>query len=498
MASSPASLQSLPDNASGSAPSMPTEAPPRCFVCQMDQEPADDPNDWVSPCPCTLEAHHDCIYSWVLDCERNNKPLRCPICQARIELEGPWDPIVSISDKLERAFTRASPVVLFTGLSLGVQVGAQVYGAMAFWAFAGREELTKFLLGPNMILDGRRPQGHYLRRVGNAVVLMNIAPVLLVSQLLPSLANKLFFPLASLYGTWHAAHTKNFFSWPPSPQLAIAMFPQIRGIYYSLWREFVFPYELKLHRQIQGLPPLEERGERNGNNRQRERRQAEGGGVLGFLQQLIDALDPEDGGNGNDANVQAGREGGEAEAEQDGGDVEVAEYVVELDIGFGGEDGNAPTVQVREERADGEQAVEEQGDDQHHNEPVNEAQQERPGNHEAPPAPPARGGIGQLLSLASNAVVSALLLPGVCFVMGEALRAILPRSWTTSFMERTWRGFTVKRTGMLQQQWGRSLVGGCIYVVVKDAVRVYAKSRKVAAMNKRRVKNVDRSRRGSP
>jgi hypothetical protein len=119
--------------------------------------------------------------------------------------------------------------------------------------------------------------------------------------------------------------------------------------------------------------------------------------------------------------------------------------------------------------------------------------------HEAPQAPPARRmGLGALLSSISNAVVGALILPGVSFAMGEALRLVLPKTWTSSSARNPWTlyGGFGGRPGLLQQQWGRSLVGGCLYVVLKDVIRVYAKSRRVVAMGNRRVKNVDRKRAG--
>lgn len=119
-------------------------------------------------------------------------------------------------------------------------------------------------------------------------------------------------------------------------------------------------------------------------------------------------------------------------------------------------------------------------------------------HHEAPQAPPARGmGFGGLLSSISNSVVSALILPGVSFAMGEALRLVLPKAWTASASRSPWAFYAGPggRPGLLQQQWGRSFIGGCLFVVLKDAIRVYAKYWRVAAIRNRRVKNFDRKRR---
>lgn len=186
-----------PQTAPSQAPPVkPPNAPRRCFICLTDELPSDPPSSWVDPCPCTLEAHQDCMLSWVTDCERSNKPLQCPVCKSPVEMEGPWDPVVALSEGIQRRFTRASPYMLFTGVSLGVQFSAQLYGALAMWVFAGREPLREYLLGPRLLFES--PLRNKLARVGNATMLMNVAPVLLFSHMLPSLSNKIFVTSASV------------------------------------------------------------------------------------------------------------------------------------------------------------------------------------------------------------------------------------------------------------------------------------------------------------
>lgn len=323
-------------------------------------------------------------------------------------------------------------------------------------------------------------------------------------------------------------HDDNFFSWPPSPQLAMAAFPYIRSAYFNLWKEFVSPHEMNLNRRIMGLPPLEEQQRENQENNPRNGNQEGEGGVLGFLQGIIDALGPDDDNDpiaepGQGLRFEAGgdgEEGGmvlelvieevrEGDDDSDSDDEEGLPELVELDE----RDRNRP-VELPQHRAEGQPGIqladrqEDQPVQQRANEPaVQPAQQpadqppinrpvipEQPAqnqpvqghNHEVPQAPPARRGLGSILSSVSNSIVSALILPGVSFAMGELLRLALPKAWTTSGLYR--------RPGLLHQQWGRSLVGGCLYVVLKDAVRVYTKYRKVAAMENRKVKNVDRRR----
>ncbi|KAL7937320.1 hypothetical protein V8C35DRAFT_178767 [Trichoderma chlorosporum] len=471
----------------------PSDAPRRCFICLTDEDPSDPPGSWVDPCPCTLEAHQDCMLSWVTDCERSNKPLKCPVCKSTIEMDGPWDPIASLHDALQRKFTRASPFILLTGVSVGVQFSLQMYGAMALWTFAGKEVLLQFALGPDMLIDGRSPGALRFakERIVNALVLMNVAPALLISQLLPGLTNRYFMQTASIYGIYSMIRNDNFLEWPPSPRMAMVAMPIIRKMYFSLWRDFVMPYEVRLNRQISGLPPLDPQQEADGaRNRQDLERNGEGG-FIGLLQNIIDVLDPDE----EEPAAGADNDGGEAqpvaqheirlEQREDGDEIRVElliEEVVEDAVDLNGLPNNEQNGHARWDRAQDDNA--------------NEHPQEN--QREAPQAPPARRmGLGGLLSNVSNSIVGALLLPGISFAMGEALRLILPRSWTTVPPRNHWLfgPSPSGRPGLLQQQWGRSLVGGCLYIVLNDAIRVYSKSRQVAAMQNRKVKNVDRPRR---
>lgn len=311
-------------------------------------------------------------------------------------------------------------------------------------------------------------------------------------------------------------HDDTFLTWPPSPRLAIALFPYVRSVYYNLWREFVLPYEIKLNRQIMGLPPVDPNAQAQQGNNQRRQAQGNGeGGFLGLLQGVLDALDPDDEDDdmqGNGAERFEIVHGGEIDANGNPG--EDAEVMIELRIEEVEDIGENLNAAAHENEVhvelDGDGDRGQLGDQEQEPIPApgeGEAEanlgaiaaddQQQQAQHEAPQAPPARRmGLGALLSGMSNAVVSALILPGVSFVMGEALRLALPKSWTSSASRNPWALYAGVggRPGLLQQQWGRSLVGGCLYMVLKDVVRVYAKSRRVAAMSHRRVKNVDRKR----
>lgn len=261
----------------------------------------------------------------------------------------------------------------------------------------------------------------------------------------------------------------------------------------------MLPYEVKLNRQLLGLPAEEPQREnteaRNNERRQEQQAQNREQGLIEMLQTLVEALggDEEDEfGQWQQVPDNEAQDGAQQNMHQEGDQ----EVMVELVIGEvpdnedeGGEAENrAPAVPEPVNRQNGNDAQRLQPN----GEPGAELADGEEQNHEVPQAPARRIGLGSLLSNLSNAIVSALILPGLSFVAGETLRLVLPEKWTTSSIRSPWSRV---RPGLLQQQWGRSLVGGCLYVVLRDLLRVYTKTRKVSAMAKRRVKNVDRSHR---
>ncbi|KAI1453472.1 hypothetical protein F4805DRAFT_366544 [Annulohypoxylon moriforme] len=83
-----------------------------------------------------------------------------------------------------------------------------------------------------------------------------------------------------------------------------------------------------------------------------------------------------------------------------------------------------------------------------------------------------------------NFLAGALVWPGVCYGMGELLRMVLPSRFTN-------RPLLGPNTGILQERWGRSLVGGCLFVVLKDAFFLWVKYRRMMNRASRRIKNAD-------
>ena len=84
-------------------------------------------------------------------------------------------------------------------------------------------------------------------------------------------------------------------------------------------------------------------------------------------------------------------------------------------------------------------------------------------------------------SAVASTVMGALFLPTISSVMGDLLKITLPKDWVTK------RSIRAGATGLLQEKWGRSIVGGCLFIVLKDALLLYCKWKKARDFGKKRV-----------
>jgi hypothetical protein len=274
------------------------------------------------------------------------------------------------------------------------------------------------------------------------------------------------------------ARDEHFFAWPPSSQLALACFPYLRVTYQNLYRELFGAFESKLDRKLRGLPEPGPTQQQLGqdqdqrhigdNNAEQANEDGRGGGIIRVLQAIVDVLAVPD------VQVDVVLHGGEGDEDVEADEVELLLDMVHVD----GDAAPAPDVPIAPHqplRNDGAQL---------------QLQQQQPAQP-APAAAPREHGLRASLIDVANAVASALLLPGISFGMGQLLKLALPKSWTTS---TTHFGRFRVTTGLLQEQWGRSLVGGCMYAVLRDVFRLYTKYRRVRNQPLRKVRNVERKR----
>ncbi|KDN64876.1 hypothetical protein CSUB01_09037 [Colletotrichum sublineola] len=457
----------------------------RCFICLMDEnESGASESAWVNPCPCTLEGHQDCMIQWVTELEREGKEIRCPVCKATINIDEPYDPALALNNHIYKAFSKVSPGLILGGLGAGTWVGLAMYGNMAVRIFAGPEATYRFFFNDS------NPRGMPMVNWIHVAMLPTIAPALVLGQSFPVLGNVFFMPAATLYGVFHMACDDHFFSWPPSPQLAAACFPYIRAVYNNLYHEFVCPYERRWERTIAGLPEPVPPPANNRPNENRQRRARNN-----------DGANNDGGGGGRNVGIM----GGLLDAAIDMLDIPDVAMEVELEAAEMAEEDGIAQFQIvvedlEDEEAERENAARQIAEAMAEREPRPNHQRQLQGNEQpaapqqaAQPAPaaPRQRGIQASLRDITNALAGTLLLPVFSAGMGELLRLILPKHWTTPV--GGFGRFKV-RTGLLQDQWGRNLVGGCMYIVLRDAFRLYTKYRTAQNKPLRKIRNVDRRR----
>ncbi|MCJ1410152.1 hypothetical protein MMC19_004237 [Ptychographa xylographoides] len=103
------------------------------------------------------------------------------------------------------------------------------------------------------------------------------------------------------------------------------------------------------------------------------------------------------------------------------------------------------------------------------------------------PVPAARqNNILLSTSRIADTIVGALCFPAIASIMGQLIKVGLPKSWTVPSGAR-------QRPGLLQTRWGRSIIGGCLFVVMKDTLLLYSRYRVAQDHRKRRVLDYDRS-----
>jgi hypothetical protein len=92
----------------------------------------------------------------------------------------------------------------------------------------------------------------------------------------------------------------------------------------------------------------------------------------------------------------------------------------------------------------------------------------------------------------ASTVMGALFFPAISSLMGDLLKHTLPKKWVTkpillNIIASPMRKNALPATGLLQEKWGRSLLGGCLFVVLKDALILYVKWKRAKDQGKRRV-----------
>ena len=354
----------------------------------------------------------------------------CPQCKSEIIVNRPKSLIVNVVQAFERATGRLIlPFVLVT-LAGTVITGCWMHGYSSVYLILGPED-AETLMGMN-------------RTIGidsNWGLALPFIPLALVTSR-GTFGDGIFPVLPLLYFTFYPPQRKGSL-WPPSVAMTIATLPYLRAAYNEVYSRTLAPREKAWTKDIQ--PRAGESGTEDDQGRNNEDAEMEVPRGLDFeLDVQVEIVEEEE-------IVERGRE--------QGGQREV------------------PRVQDLPEHnpAQGqpEQGLPEAPALQHH-------------EHDHIPGAAAIPGAGILLrpKQSAQSVIAALLFPTVAAAMGVLLKVVLPQNWTTP--PRYWDRHT---PGFLSSRFGRSIAGGCLFVVLRDTVSLYSKYRLAQNHKQRRILN---------
>jgi hypothetical protein len=477
----------------------------KCWICFSDSnEDTPETSPWRDPCPCALVAHEECLLDWIADAE-NTKSTRnrsfgppqitCPQCKSEIKLARPRNYIVDVAKGLESlgsrmvlpgALSLLGGLILQGNYALGVHAIYRIFGAQDGYRILRpllRQMVTPpldFDLPPRLIAARVlykfvQHARHWRLYVGVPL----ITPLLVLSR--TSLADSVLPALPVLFLATQAhssGEILDFTAWPPSASMAFAVLPYLRSAYNAYFERVWAKKEKQWIREVQ---PRAESQDDTGNQADEDAGQvAAPADEDNIFEVRIDGgiWEDWDGNNGND-NIPAEAQVPDA-PDNDG-------------IPQGqGDAAAAPPPDVADNRPAQPAGVQAQAQAQ-------------------PQAQQNERRLSFSTTSVAETVLGALAFPTIAELSGDILRLVLPSSWTMSEAAvsgagvaagglfgslglRSVSGQTALRSsrGLLQEKWGRSLVGGCLFVVLKDAVMLYVRWRSAKMHKERRVLDYQR------
>ncbi|KAH0542676.1 hypothetical protein FGG08_002909 [Glutinoglossum americanum] len=427
------------------------DEPRKCWICFSD-ETEDDPmsSQWRSPCPCALTAHESCLLDWIADLQapgsrkrmNPSQKILCPQCKSEIHIERPRSMLVDVVNTLDRAAGRVVIPGIIGALGGCIWTGCMVFGINTVHVIFGMEDASKLLPGAGCALTMYRALNPFVPfpagwgwRLRLGLPLIPIVLVLSRSNIADSV-----LPILPIifFATQSSEHERlDLSTWPPSAPMTLAALPYLRGFYNEVYERSFGAMERRWVKEIQ----------------------------------------PRSGESTNDAGI-ADRHAEWAEHDMGGGGDEEGEEVimqvnVEVDVDLFNDneedEGDEPELPVALPPAPAAQGAAADGAQQ----PApQQAQRARQNN------------LVISTTHLADTILGALLFPTASAAMGVLLKLVLPRSWTTAPDPPF--GST-SRKGLLQAKWGRSIVGGCLFVVLKDALVLYTKYRRAQQHRERRV-----------
>tara|TARA_R110002003_G_scaffold121_15_gene10770 strand:+ start:13371 stop:15050 length:1680 start_codon:yes stop_codon:yes gene_type:complete len=468
------------------------DEPRRCWICFNDETEDDETSsEWRSPCNCSLVAHEKCLLDWIADMEAPNprrragtraSKVQCPQCKSEIKIERPRSYVVDAVRAGERfagtlllpGFALVTGTALYSTLTLaGTHTIYQVFGTQdALQILAPLYETPDMRIASPVLRLFAHLQKHWRLDLG-----LPLIPTVLVASR-TSFADSFlpFLPLIFFVSSGQPGDEMLQLQWPPSAAFSFAALPYLRGFYNAFYDRVCFPREQRWLKEIQPRAGTDDAADAQGQvNDEHDHIHDHDHDAVDDIEIEVDFDIFADWNNGGVA--------GHNDAE-DNPPVPIARGPARPL--------NAPPVD------DEMPALIE----------VN-AQDAAPApNVPVQPAQPRRQRVRRERNIAfsttslADTILGALIFPSIAAAMGELLRHTLPGSWVTppsGAPATSWLGGWIstggrvgtkgRPTGFLQTRWGRSLVGGCLFVGLKDAVLMYVRWK--MAQNHRRRKILD-------
>ncbi|CAG7918424.1 unnamed protein product [Penicillium olsonii] len=424
------SAKSLVESPQSSHPHTDDDEPRKCWICYTDETEISPLNqEWRSPCPCALTAHEACLLDWLADMEN---PKTRKNNAGNVTMQCP-------QCKTEIIVTRPRSYMV-DALRLFERVaGRLVLPGMMFtvagtvWAGCCAHGVYSmyFIFGTEeakQIMD-ENMDGPW--NPGLNIGLPLIPLVLIFSR--TRYAEGLLPAIPVLFFAAHnPTQEPDFDLWPPTPSMAFAALPYVKSFYGVLYERLFGGLERKWIAEVQPRS----------------------------TEEVLD-----------DAQQQDQAEGLHRFGDNGNGQI-LMEIDLELNVGMG--------------NRDEPQQADPVGADEDANVPNGQAQNPDQNNNPLGLGRRQNEMIHDTSNLA-DIVLGALVFPAISASMGGILKYVLPKAWTTpsTMLERT-------RPGLLQTRWGRSVLGGCMFVLLKDALVLYCRWKLAQTHRRRKVLNYDR------
>jgi RING-variant domain len=443
----------------------------KCWICICDSTEDDplNPPKWRSPCTCNLTAHEACLLDWVADLENPRsrrggapKKIQCPQCKSEIKIARPKSLDLAVVRAWERLIGTATLPGMAVVLGSTVWAGCFYHGVHSVSMVFGEPQARYIYL---------RACNHWGWLSGYALV-----PLSLIS----ARTNYSDFVLPGSTVFLFATQLTERFAldwtiWPPRSSTVFGCLPVVRNCYNYLYEK---AFGNLNRRWLQEIQPRQAQ-----DSNDADRNDADGGDEA-----AVAADEIADGGVVLELNLEIGVEDGEDEEQQerpqqqrardDGGPAH--REAQPLDHPQPADHPN-PHPAVDGAAAAHNDAPANANADQAHNAPGPALLNRRPNEI-----------ISDTSSIFLN-TLGALAFPSIAAGMGEILYRTLPLSWVLASPRATILSNN-GREQLLRTKWGRSVVGGCLFVVLKDALVLYVRWRMARNHRGRKIMDWDKQR----